>query len=187
MSSPWFNVRKAAQVAAYFAMRQGKRISILKLVKLVYLADRQSMREFGHPILDDKFVSMPHGPVNSYTYNYINGMFGECPEWSEFVGSRFGNNIGAVGQIDVDDLDELSDADLSALKQVWEDFGGMSPWELRQWTHDNCPEWEDPEGGSEPIPHSRIFKFLGHNDGEELADDIQQKRSIDEIFAALRQ
>ena len=60
-----FNARKAAQVGAYFAKASGGKINVLKLVKLIYLADRHSMELYDAPILNDVFVSMNKGPVNS--------------------------------------------------------------------------------------------------------------------------
>jgi Protein of unknown function (DUF4065) len=61
----WFNVKKAAQVAAFFALKQGGQIHVLKLTKLVYLSDREFMDRYDIPITGDKLVSMDHGPVNS--------------------------------------------------------------------------------------------------------------------------
>jgi uncharacterized phage-associated protein len=69
MTPVWYNARKAAQVAAFFAKAQGGKINVLKLVKLIYLADRLALETFEHPILEDKFVSMDHGPVNSITFS----------------------------------------------------------------------------------------------------------------------
>jgi len=60
--TPWFKVRKAAQVGAYFAFQQGGSINLMKLVKLVYLANRNAMAKYDYPIFDDHMVSMPHGP-----------------------------------------------------------------------------------------------------------------------------
>ncbi len=74
MTPIWYNARKAAQVAAFFALSEGGKINVLKLVKLIYLADRSAMEAFEAPILNDKFVSMDHGPVNSITLNLINGL-----------------------------------------------------------------------------------------------------------------
>jgi len=74
MASASYNARKAAQVIAYLAMKAGHaRLPVLKAVKLVYLADRESLSRFGFPLLEEPQVSMPHGPVNSTTYSHING------------------------------------------------------------------------------------------------------------------
>lgn len=186
MSENWFNARKAAQVSAFFANKQGKRIDILKLIKLVYLADRRNMQDFGHPILNDRFVSMPHGPVNSITLNYVNGAVEDHRDWDEFVGRRYGYSVGATRRFSHEELDELSEADCETLERVWVEFGHMDKWELRDWTHRNCPEWEDPDGSANPIPYARVFKFLGSDDPEELAESVYDDRRIDELFAQLK-
>lgn len=186
MAIDWFNERKAAQVAAFFAQKEGESIDVLKLVKLVYLSDRAHMQAYGYPVLNDKFVSMPHGPANSITLNYINGAMRPQEQWDEFVAAREGYAIAIVRQLSEDDFDELSDAEVGTLEGVWARFGGYDKWQLRDWTHENCPEWEDPDGSSEPIPHERVFKFLGCEGHEELADDISADRRIENLFVQLR-
>jgi len=186
MAGPWFNVRKAAQVAAFFAISEGGRINVLKLVKLIYLADRAHMRDFGHPILDDELVSMPHGPVDSYTYNFINGMFGANSEWDEFIGARVGHDVPTRPKIDQGCLDELSDAEMATLGEVWAKFAAFNGFDLAAWTHKNCLEWEDPEGSSRPIPYERVFKFLGLDNSDTLAADVSEGRAIEKVFDSLR-
>ncbi len=45
-----FNARKAAQVVAYLANKTPqKRLNIVKAMKLVYLADRDSFQHYGFP------------------------------------------------------------------------------------------------------------------------------------------
>ena len=60
----------------------------------------------------------------------------------------------------------------------------MSKYELRDYTHQHCPEWEDPNGSSTPIPYERVFKFLGKPDSGDLAAKIVGERAINEIFAS---
>ena len=157
-----FNERKAAQVAAYFALEEGGSINVLKLVKLIYLADRLFMDRYDRPILNDRFVSMDHGPVNSITLNFINGCIAERGDWDKFISDRARHNVALANRrITVDDLDELSEAELRILRQVWKRFGHRTHFQIRNYTHRHCPEWEDPNGSSTPIPYERIFKFLG--------------------------
>ncbi|RXH35239.1 hypothetical protein XH84_05745 [Bradyrhizobium nanningense] len=184
MTPVWYNARKAAQVAAYFAKSQGGKINILKLVKLIYLADRLALETFESPILADKFVSMDHGPVNSITLNYLNGLSDDRDEWAEFVTDREGHFVGlANSELKIPELDELSGAELKILALTWERYGKMNPFEVRDFTHNNCPEWEDPKGSSEPIPLERIFKFLGKRDGAQLAAQVESERYIDQLIA----
>lgn len=173
---PWFNIRKAAQIGAYLAVKEGGAINVLKLTKLIYLADRAFMLRYDAPLLDDELVSMDHGPVNSMTYDCINGNQADRREWSEFVADREGYAIGVAQGVTVDRLDELSRADRQMLDETWHRYGHMDQWELRDHTHKKCPEWEDPLGSSYPIPYERVFKFLGKADAAELAEAVRSRR-----------
>lgn len=186
MSISWFNARKAAQVAAFFASKQGNQIEVLKLVKLIYLADRQNMEDCGYPILNDRLVSMPQGPVNSITLNYVNGEVEDIGEWEKYITPRLAYSVGATQNFTREQLDELSDSEVETLERVWATFGGYTKWQLRDWTHNHCPEWEDPHGGANPIPHERVFKFLKVENPDEMAWAIREDRHVEELFAQLR-
>jgi uncharacterized phage-associated protein len=184
MPIPGYNVRKAAQVTAFFAKKQGGSIAVLKVAKLLYLADREFMAKYDFPILFDHLVSMPHGPVTSMTLNYINGMEEQRDSWIDFVEARAGNILGLTNpNLSEDDLDELSDAEAHVLETVWDKFGHMTPWQLRNYTHDHCPEWEDPHGSSNPIPYERVLKFLGKEHSSDIAQEIDSLRSLDKSLA----
>ena len=182
--TPWFNTRKAAQVVAFFALREGGAINVLKVAKLVYLADRSNMEKYDFPITGDNFVSMDHGPVNSITYDCINGMQGDRLEWEQFVTDRAGYTVGvAHPNLTEDALDHLSDAEVGTLAEVWDEFGSMSKYQVRDWTHENCPEWENPHGSSAAIPFSRVFKYLGKTGADDLENQIEAERAIQAVFA----
>lgn len=165
----WFNTRKSAQVAAYFCAKQEGTIPVLKLVKLIYLADRQFMSECGFPITNDKHVSMQHGPVNSITYDLIGGGL-ESDAWSDLISDRGeGHVVSLKRPLTDDDDDELSEAEIEAMQTVWDQFGGMTKYGIRDWTHKHCPEWEDPHGSSYPIPLERTLRFLKVAEAEEFS------------------
>ncbi|ACM27541.1 Panacea domain-containing protein [Rhizobium rhizogenes] len=186
-----YDPKKAAQLIARFIQKSGgNSINVLKAVKLVYLADRESIGRYGFPILDETRVSMPHGPVNSTTYSHINGEYdlGACG-WADYLEDKEHHQIALANTaLTVDDLEELSDADLECVDAVWERFGVMNQWELRDWTHNpkNIPEWEDPNGASNPIPLIRIMTALGMENAKELADEVHDYRTIDRVFLAVR-
>jgi uncharacterized phage-associated protein len=182
-----YNPRKAAQTIAYFASKnESRKIKVLKAIKLVYLADRESIARFGFPIQDEIRVSMPHGPVNSTTLSYINGEHeAEDSGWADFLSDR--DNFEVMAQVaSPEDFDELSEADIICLDHVWNTFGDMNQWEIRDWTHDraNLPEWEDPKGSSLPIPLERILLALGIENHVEAANQI---RSVEHAETVLRQ
>lgn len=178
-----FNVVQAAQVAAYFAKANGGSINVLKLVKLIYLADRHSMSLFDFPILNDSFVSMDKGPVNSRTYDRLKSNAQPENEWLRFVAMRKGHEITlADPKITVKDLNQLSRADLRVLGETWNRYGHLDSYTLVKLTHEFCPEWNDPNGSSSEIPFERIFQFLGRDNPAELAALINEQRAIDREF-----
>ncbi|WP_217127084.1 hypothetical protein [Hydrogenophilus thiooxidans] len=63
----------------------------------------------------------------------------------------------------------------------------MGKWEIRDWTHKHCPEWEDPQGSSYPIPFERLAQAVSFDatTAKELAAQIQAEQEVDRLFAAL--
>lgn len=186
-----YEPKKAAQLIAALILRgQAKYINILKAVKLVYLADRESIRQYGFPILEEDRYSMPHGPVNSMTYRHLNGeMDLQTCGWSEVLRDRANHNIALTNpNLTEAELDELSDADLACVEKVWAEFGHMTQWQLVDWSHDptNIPEWEDPAGGSTKIPYRRILQALGVENVDELEFEMRAQKEIDNAFEQAR-
>lgn len=165
-----FNEKRTAQAAAFMLHQAGGRLPLLKLMKLLYLAERESLRAYGEPISGDKLVSMPNGPVLSKTLNMMNGWGGDTRGgWNDWIEDRAGHDFAlrdpSMIRSPEKDLLELSLSDLEILGSVWERFGHMEKFDLVEHTHSGaCPEWEDPRGSSRPIPPGRLFKALGYSD-----------------------
>lgn len=66
-----FNERRATEAAARFRKLRGNRMSYLKLIKLLYLLDREALLRWGRPVTTDRYVSMDNGPVVSRVYDLI--------------------------------------------------------------------------------------------------------------------
>ncbi len=179
--SSLFSERKAAEVAAYFLIRAQKtnsNITILKLMKLMYLAERLSYERFCYPIIGDALVSMPNGPVLSGTLDLINS--GSLPNgdgsWEALIAAKSGRDMSLKSDVNltIDDLRELSEADIEVLDSIWVEFGRWSAFRLRDYTHNpnNCPEWQDPDGSSIPIELATLLEKLGYS-----ASDIEKSVS----------
>lgn len=176
--APLFNEKKAAQVAAFFLFKaktsqRDANITLLKLMKLMYLAERRSYQQYGEPIIGDALVSMPNGPVLSSTLDLIN--FGSQRNldggWDTLIAERSGRDMALKSPELIsseDDLRELSDSDVEILQFIWSEFGKKSAFWLREYTHrhENCPEWEDPDGSSVPIKLETLFEALGFSEAE---------------------
>jgi len=184
-----YNERKAAQMAAFFLGQTAEgRMAHLKLMKLLYLADREAVRHFGFAMTGDRMVSMPHGPVLSLTLNLMDGDTESGPGgWEEWIGDKENHELALRQPLQAERLDELAPAELEVLRGVWQRFGAMGKWELRDWTHSHCPEWQDPLGSSNPIPFERLALALGFDAAaaQELAAQNQAEREVDGLFAAL--
>lgn len=181
----YYNARKAAQIIAFFATKEpNNAMDVLKVVKLVYLSDRLSLELFGFPMLDEKYVSMEHGPVNSTTLNHITGLHSDNTEWRKFISAREGNQIKATANFAIEDLDELSEADVECMESIWNKYGHLGKYQIRDLTHDKnvIPEWEDPNGASVEIPLERILYAVGSLNPAEQAGEIRSQRNISAFF-----
>ena len=186
-----FNEKKAAQVAAYFLFRAGGPLSVLKLTKLLYLAERGSLERYGEPMIGDHPVSMPHGPVLSTTLDHINGMLASGEGgWDSWIADRQGHFLALRDPQRVrspEDLLELSQSDVTVLAAVWDQFGGMGEWALRDWTHEHCAEWRDPEGSSVPIAPEELLAALHFSpqQSEAILARLREADGINAAFAAV--
>src|SRR6266481_1622930 len=80
-----FNALKTMQaIAALLHFHGTKEMSYLRLLKLLYIADRESLKETGRPITGDQVVAMEHGPVLSGVFDLIKGEHSAWSVWSEF-------------------------------------------------------------------------------------------------------
>ena len=181
-----------AQMAAFFADKEGGSINVLKLMKLMYLADRESMHRYGSPISLDNMVSMQHGPVLSRALNLSRGLEGKASQdiWDSWISDRENHTVELIGNLEHKDLDYISEADLEMLESVWGKFGHMDGWELRDFTHKHCAEWKDPEStghGSFPIEEIDVFRAVGIADEEAtfLAKELMEEKSLRRSFQSL--
>jgi uncharacterized phage-associated protein len=161
---PNFDPHKAVETAAFFLFKANPTLNVVKLVKLMYLAERESLLQYNEPIFGDCLVSMPYGPVVSFIYNQINGD-GEVYSqsiWNEWINAKENHNVSLhqnkYKSNLVDTLLLLSDSDIEILEKIWEKYGAMDTWHLRDLTHtQHIPEWEDPNGSSKPIDYQTLF------------------------------
>ena len=182
-----FNEKKAAQTAAFFTFSAGGKINVLKLMKLMYLAEREAFLRYGEPIIGDMMVSMPNGPVLSMSYD-CTATGGKDPlGWENWISDRAGYEIGLQKHISDPflELRELSQADFDVLQSIWNAFGGFTQWQLIEYTHDSCPEWEDPKGSSAGIPIERLLKALGYcpDDRQALESRLEEHEMIGRVLS----
>lgn len=159
-----FNEVKATQAAARLLRNRGGRMSYMKLIKLLYLADREALARWGRPITMDTYVSMDKGPVLSHVLDRINE--GPSPEDPSF----WAQHIVSLGNYEVE-LNEdpageaLSEAEDDLLDEIFKRFGSLTRWKIVEVVH-KLPEWKDPHGGAVPIRYSDILKAFNKSPSE---------------------
>lgn len=167
---PKFREDKAAQAAALFLKLRGGIMSHLKLMKLLYLAEREALIRWRRPIIFDSYVSMDKGPVLSQTLNLLHGESEKSGIWSETITSPTNNEVSLIRN---PGTDSLSEAEETLIEEIFRKYGNMGRWEICDMTHE-LPEWVDPQGSSIPIDYKDILKGAGKT-------DIEIKSIISEI------
>lgn len=184
-----FCEERVAQMAAYLLSKGGGRMPYLKLMKLMYLSDRESMDRFGEPITGDRMVAVPHGPVLSRSLDLMNGTETGEEGWKNWISDADNYELKLLcDSLSRDDLDELSEAEISILDAVYASFGKMSKWEIRDYTHSKCPEWTDPRGGAFTINPENVFRALGKPEElvRHLSDRMREFSELDSIAYGLK-
>lgn len=169
-----FDQRKTAQAAAFLVQLHGGRLNYMKLIKLLYLADRHTLVERGLPITGDAMVAMPHGMVLSRTLNLINeGPQSASTDWYAMVTPPANYEV-SLSQPDPD-LDRLSRYELRVLRELAERFQHMDQWDLKHYTHE-LPEYVDPNGSSISVDPTTILAAEGitADDMRRVAQDAEE-------------
>ena len=141
----------------YLIQEEGGTINYMKLIKLMYMADRKRLLRRGRPITFDVYCSLDYGPILSRTLNLIT--HGAAPGVNSFWMKCISAPKDFMVSIAEEDFptDSLSEAEVSAIKETYNELGHFDEWELVDWTHKNLEEWQDPEGSSIRIEYHDIL------------------------------
>ena len=151
----------------------------MKLIKLLYLADREALLRWGRPITTDCHVSMARGPVLSKTLNLITegNKPGVFSQWFNHISAPSNYEISLVTDCD---KDELSLAEEDLIQEIYGRLGHLDQWQLVDYTHDYCGEWQDPNGSAIPITYSDILR-AGNKDESEISAIREELRCLEGV------
>jgi uncharacterized phage-associated protein len=180
-----FNIRKATEAASLLLERAGGRMSILKLVKLIYLVDRLSLERRNVPIVGGDYLSMRNGPVTSELLDLINAgkLLGEEDDrWEKSITNRVEHQV-ELQETGV--RENLSDTELGLLDEIWRKHGQKDQWELVNWCHAHCNEWFPITRGCAPISVERIGMALSMSGDRihRLSKEAVELNMLDDIFS----
>lgn len=188
-----FDERIAANVAAAFLRLAEGELNILKLMKLMYLAERKSYEQHAEPMIGDRLVAMPRGPVLSMTYDCVNsgGSFVDGG-WDEWISDRANHIVSLNKDVEsIEQLPMLSAEQVDLIQHTWQTFGHLDHYQLVDFTHDprNCPEWTDPSGSSFDISLTTLFQHLGFSAQKTTSAlaDLYDQAKIKQAFSQAEQ
>lgn len=175
-----YQSQKAAQMTAYFGKQTKGRIEKLKVIKLLYLAERDFMAMHARPMLYDEFYSLKEGPILAATLRAIDGTT-DGVIWDDYI-ARNGKTVFLVKRVERGDFTEISDTELATLERTWSMFGELSAGQMRDHVFAKFPECRQGPVGRFPITYSDVFKALGFKDAEALALEVENFRLYESAF-----
>ena len=135
-----------SQIIGYiFKISEKSKLNRVKLIKLIWAADRYHIRNYGRLVSEDVYYAMAHGPVSSIALDIA-----QLTEWKfkpdeyEFLDKLFNSDKrytwieegASIGE------DYLSETDKEALKFAWKTFGGINEFYLADEISHQYPDRE---------------------------------------------
>ena len=167
-----YNKEKAIQSVLRLLHRNGGSMDKLKLIKLIFFADREHVVRFGRPIVGGDYYAMKLGPVSSDLRDDVD----KSASTEEYPFEIRGDyNLIAK---EACDEDWLSESDLEILDEVYSKFGHIDSVKLGLFSH-NFKAWknnEPPEEGRKFIPYEDFFEDNEDKTMMEVIMDDQDAR-----------
>jgi hypothetical protein len=175
---------KSAQTVGVILSLNGGKENLLKLIKLLYAVERESINRSLCPFTYDKLVSMPHGQVVSNTYDNIksNSPVGIWKDCFKIVPKGREKTVFLLKDCGTS---RLSKADMDLITEIYKNNINKSPEDLEQEHHDPSitPEYVNPNGSSIKTNYTNLLKILGKTQMEidNFSADLKEKAFINSL------
>jgi uncharacterized phage-associated protein len=172
--------QRVTEAASVLLKRSNGRMDYMKLVKLLYLAERKSFETKDRPLTYDNLSSLPKGPVLSSTLDLIKNKYGPNNVWQKFY-ETIGYTIKIKGEYPK--FRKLSQADVRIIEEIFTEYGHLDQYQLAEIT-ENLPEWKNPGNSSLPIELSDLLHAMNFSEEaiESIIFSIYDKSSLDTLF-----
>ncbi len=178
-----FNYKKSVQALNLLANKSGGTLNKMKAIKLIWLADRLHLRNYGRSITGDLYYALPNGPVPSATRDVLeNSNFIEDTATdyaSEYISEIDKYNYRALIQ---GNYKVFSQSDIDTLEIVFDKFGHLDHFALSDLSH-FFPEWKKHESAlnkklSSRYPIEPIDFFINIEENSGLFVDSEDNLNI---------
>jgi len=176
-----FDFDKAVQAAGCLLQAETPpKMEYMRLLKLLYIADRESLRETGVPVTGDVVYAMKQGPVLSKVYDLIKGEHLRSRDWDRFI-KRSGYQVELVDQ---PGNGRLCRYEIEKLNEISERYFFKDTFEISEETH-AFQEWQrnSVTQGQKEIPLTDILEAVGRaEDAESVAREADTSASFARAF-----
>lgn len=179
-----FNQTKAIQAVAFLLKQKHPTNSdnFMRVLKLLYFADRKSIEETGSPITGDRFVAMEHGPTLSHLVDLVNQRTFNNSEWDEYIEK----DEYEIRLIKDPGNGKLCRYEIDLLKSIWEENRELGEWEVAM-KSEKLPEWVKNNPGSSScfIPLSDLLDAIGKSGWlKEILESAAESAEARHLFGA---
>lgn len=160
------NIDKLMQVSNYLLKKYNFSLNYTKLIKEMYLADRECIKQTGWSMTGDLYRNMPYGPVLTGTYNLILGRHPDLRLQSKWDSCFLTDSKELRAKTDILSDSELSNLEKSILDKIDLKYHSYSYSKMIDEVHDKniCPEWKNPNGSSVPLTKRDIMCAIGFDE-----------------------
>ena len=178
-------------ILSFFRAKGTLALDRVKLIKLLWAADRYHIRKYGRLILSSKYCAMRHGPVNSLAEDIAKSSDYLSDSKKQDIACFIhviDNGVELSGSgVANDDYEHLSDTDKEALDFAIDSFGDEKTFELANVISHKYPEWAKYEKEITSDPKKSyiidILDFFNNPDDDQyFASDKETLMSSEEIF-----
>ncbi|PWJ76383.1 putative phage-associated protein [Pseudaminobacter salicylatoxidans] len=131
-------------IANYFldsAAQEGGRLSLLKLLKLIYIAYGWSLALRNEKLFNEKIEAWQHGPVIPSIYHEFKH-YGSSPIASRSVTVDFKEKDGKLNlDFQTPRVPDMDEDTIYILDTVWKSYKDFTAWALRELTHQDGTPW----------------------------------------------
>ena len=178
-----FDFEKTLQASALILHLHDRKVGIMRLLKILYIADRELLAETGSTLTGDHAYAMKKGPVLSAVYDLAKMQSSHSAAWDSFI-----QKTGYFLSLKSDPgRGKLSKAESEKIHKICEKYCEFDDCDLSEVTH-GFAEWERAFDHSHPDSSNRMswedaLSAQGKDELiEEIKSEVAEKRLIDAVF-----
>jgi uncharacterized phage-associated protein len=178
------DIETIVQSLNYLARKfDGNTLNKMKAYKLLWLAERYHLRQYGRTITGDEYYAAPHGLIPTTGKDILDGNKYHQKRNEVFIASEY--DYTSIKDVNID---VFSDSDIEVLNLIVNQFGKYNQYELSDISHE-FPEWKKYEkeikaSGKKSYRIDFEDFFLNHDEESKLfIDDEAYLLESKELFA----